>query len=106
MASPPPKSSGAMPPRVPTGKTPPLEKKAEKPESSGDPDGKRSYRRGFLSKSPPRRPRSRHHVADKPRERVIERVVRDFGSAGTWPQLTKTNYDRVVAANEVEASSP
>jgi transposase InsO family protein len=93
MASPSAKSSGATPPCVPTGNTPPPEKKrTDKPGSSGNPDGKKPSRRGFLSRSPPRRPRSRHHADDKPRERVIERVVRDSGSAGTWPQLTKTNY--------------
>jgi hypothetical protein len=29
---------------------------------------------------------------DKPQERVVERIVRDSGSSGIWPQLTKTNY--------------
>jgi hypothetical protein len=33
-----------------------------------------------------------HHDADKPREHVVESVVRESGSSGTWPQLTKTNY--------------
>jgi hypothetical protein len=88
MATPPPKSSGAMPPREPTGKSPP----PEKPGPSDDPDGKKPLLRGFPSKSPPRRPRSRYRDADKPRERVVERVVCDSGSTGTWPQLTKTNY--------------
>jgi hypothetical protein len=27
-----------------------------------------------------------------PQERVVERVVCDSGSSGSWPQLTKTNY--------------
>jgi hypothetical protein len=89
MASPPPKSSGATPPRDPTGKSPPPEKKSG---SSGDPDGKKSLRRRFPSKSPPHRPRSCHHDAVKPRERIVECVVRDSGSTRTWPQLTKTNY--------------
>jgi hypothetical protein len=88
MATPPPKSSGATPPRDPTGKLPP----PEKPRPSDDPDVKKLFRHGFSSKSTPRRPRSRHRDADKPRERVVERVVRDSGSIGTWPQLTKTNY--------------
>jgi hypothetical protein len=88
MATPPPKSSGATPPRDPTGNSPP----PEKPGPSDDPNGKKSFRRGFSSKSPPRRPRSRHRNTDKPRERVVERVIRDSGSTGTWPQLTKTNY--------------
>jgi hypothetical protein len=93
MASPPSKSSGATPSRVPTGKTPPPEKTTEKPGSSNDPDGKKPFRRGFPSKSPPRRPRSRHHDADKPRERVVERVIRDSGSTSSCPQLTKMNYN-------------
>jgi hypothetical protein len=89
MTLPPPKSSGATPPRIPTGKSPPPEKKSG---PSGDTDGKKPSGRGFLSISPPRRPRSRHRDADKPRERIVERVVRDSGSSGSWPQLTKTNY--------------
>jgi hypothetical protein len=88
MATPLPKSSGATPPRDRTGKSPPPEQIGP----SDDPNGKKSFRRGFLSKSPPCRPRSRRRDADKPRERVVERVVRDSGSTGTWPQLTKTNY--------------
>jgi hypothetical protein len=88
MTTPPPKSSGATPTREPTGKSPP----PEKPGPSDDPDSKKSLRRGFPSKSPPRRPRSRYRDADKPRERVVERVVRDSGSMRTWPQLTKMNY--------------
>jgi hypothetical protein len=88
MATPPPKSSGATPPREPTGKSPP----PEKPGPSDDLDGKRPLRRGFPSKSPPRRPRPRYRDAGKPRERVVERVVRDSSSTGTWPQLTKTKY--------------
>jgi hypothetical protein len=88
MATPPPKSSGATPPRDPTGKSPP----PEQPGPSDDPNGKKPFRRGFPSKSPPRWPRSHRHDVDKPRERVVERVVRDSGSTGTWPQLTKTNY--------------
>jgi transposase InsO family protein len=88
MATPQPKSSGATPPREPTGKSPP----PEKPGPSDDPDGKKPLLRGFPSKSPPRQPRSRYRDADKPRERVVERVVCDSGSTGTWPQLTKTNY--------------
>jgi hypothetical protein len=88
MATPPPKSSGATPPRDPTGKSPP----PEQPGPSDDPNGKKPFRRGFPSKSPPRWPRSRCHDVDKPRERVVERVVRDSGSTGTWSQLTKTNY--------------
>jgi hypothetical protein len=88
MASPPPKSSGTTPPCIPTGKSPPPEKKS----GPSDPDGKKSSDRAFLSKSPPHRPRSCHHDADKPRERVVERVVHNSGSSGSWPQLTKTNY--------------
>lgn len=34
-------------------------------------------------------PTSKHRDGDKLRERV---VVRESGSSGTWPQLTKTNY--------------
>jgi hypothetical protein len=42
------------------------------------------------SPSPSRRSRTRN--ARRPRERVIERIIREGGS-GNWPQLTKTNYN-------------
>jgi len=29
----------------------------------------------------------------RPREVVVERVIRETGSSGNWPQLTKTNYN-------------
>jgi hypothetical protein len=89
MTLPPPNSSGGTPPRISTGKSPPPEKKSG---PSGDPDGEKPSDRGFLGKSPPRRPRSCHRDADKPRERVVERIVCDSGSSGSWPQLTKMNY--------------
>jgi hypothetical protein len=38
----------------PSGDSPPPEKKTEKPGPSNDPDGKKSFGRGFRSKSPPR----------------------------------------------------
>ncbi|KAF8672420.1 hypothetical protein HU200_049631 [Digitaria exilis] len=86
MASLPPKRSGA---------TPPPEKKTDQAGGSGGTDGKKKTGR----KSPRRRvSRSpsvpgRHRDTNQPRERVVERVVRDSGSSGTWPQLTKTNYN-------------
>jgi hypothetical protein len=98
MASPPVKSSHTLP-RKPTGKTPPPDlKKPDQPGPSGDsadkkPSGRSMSRKPRKSRSPSRRRGSHHHDADRPRERVVERVIRESSSTGTWPQLTKTNYN-------------
>jgi hypothetical protein len=77
----------------PTGHTPP----PDKPSGSGDNDKKYSGRTppwNRASRSPsPRSRGSRNRKTEKPRERVVERVVRDSSSTGNWPQLTKTNYN-------------
>ncbi|CAN6173886.1 unnamed protein product [Urochloa humidicola] len=86
------------PPRKPSDDTPPPKKKMEKPESSGNGDGKKAHgrrspsRKPSQSRSPSCHRGSRHHDTEKPRERVVERVVREAGSSDAWPQLTKTNY--------------
>lgn len=36
----------------------------------------------------------RHHDANKPRECIVERVIRESSSSGTWPQLTKKKYTK------------
>jgi hypothetical protein len=83
----------------PTGHTPPPDKKKEdKPSGSGNDDGKKSSRRTpprnrASRSSSPRSRGSRNRKTEKPRERVVERVVRDSSSAGSWPHLTKTNYN-------------
>jgi rRNA maturation endonuclease Nob1 len=83
----------------PTGHTPPPDKKKEdKPSGSGNGDAKKSSGhtppRNRASRSPsPRSRGSRNRKTEKPHERVVERVVRDSSSAGSWPQLTKTNYN-------------
>jgi hypothetical protein len=97
MASPPVKS-GHTPSHKPTGNTPPPDpKKTDHPGPSGDsadkkPSGRSSSRKPQKSRSPSRRHGSRHHDADKPRALVVERVILESSSAGTWPQLTKMNY--------------
>lgn len=48
------------------------------------------------SRLPSRRSRTRNarrSQTRRPHEVVIERVIRDAGGSGNWPQLTKTNYD-------------
>jgi hypothetical protein len=82
MGSPPLKSSGATPPRDPSGKSPLSEKKVEKVGTSGDSDGKKKIGRRSSSQRPPSRSQSPshrrghcHRNAAKPRERVIERVI-------------------------------
>lgn len=84
----------ATPPPKPRSATPRPEKK-EKLEGSKGADGKKETG----CKSPRRRPSrspstsrcrgSLHHDSTQPRERV----VRDSGSSGAWPQLTKNNYN-------------
>jgi hypothetical protein len=71
----------------------------EKVGTSGDSDGKKNTGRRSSSRRPPSRSLSpshrrghRHRDADKPREHVIERVIRDSGTGGNCPQLTKMNY--------------
>ena len=63
--------------------------------SGGDktpsPKGKSPLRTPSPSRSPPRRSHTRD--ARPRREVVVERVIRESGGAGNWPQLTKTNYD-------------
>ena len=65
------------------GRTPPVKEKGD----------------GSGVKSPPRAPskslsrRSRTRDARRPREVVIERIIREGGGSGNWPQLTKTNYN-------------
>ncbi|XP_025815691.1 uncharacterized protein LOC112892792 [Panicum hallii] len=82
----------ATPPPKPTGTTPPPKGTPGDAKGKKTPGRRSSSRKPSKSRSPPRRRGSRHHDADKTRERVVERVVRDSGSSGTWPQLTKTNY--------------
>jgi hypothetical protein len=99
MASPPVKS-GHTPPRKSTGTSlPPDTKKTKKPGPSGDsdrkkPSGRSSSRKPRQSHTPLHRRGSHHHDADKPRERVVECVIRESRTSGTWPQLTKTNYTK------------
>jgi len=64
------------------GRTPPS-------KDQGEGSGKSPSR--APSKSPARRSRTRD--ARRPREIVVERIIREGGGAGTWPQLTKTNYN-------------
>jgi hypothetical protein len=63
--------------------------------SGGDkmpsPKGKSPLRTPSPIRSPPRRSHTRD--ARPRREVVVERVIRESGGAGNWPQLTKTNYD-------------
>jgi hypothetical protein len=83
----------------PTEHTPPLEKKEDKPSGSRDGDSKKDSGRtppqNRASHSPSLRfHSSRNHKIEKPHERVVERITRDLSSTGSWPQLTKTNYNK------------
>ena len=71
--------------------SPPSKDKKEKGDGSGNKTPPRS-------RSPRRRSRrgdcSRSHTRDarRPREVVVERIIREGSSSGNWPQLTRTNY--------------
>lgn len=74
------------PPSKPHGSTPPPEK------THGDAEGKKSFGRRSPHRKPSPSPSPLRRRGSRPRERVVERIVRDSGSSGSWPQLTKTNY--------------
>ena len=89
MASPP--RRGRSPPKVGSSggiKTPPASPKGKTPQRTPSP-----------SRSPPHRSRT-HDVrrqyrreSHRPREVIVKHVIRETGSSGNWPQLTKTNYN-------------
>ena len=60
----------------------------EKGDGSGSKSTDKSPR--APSRSPARRSRTRD--ARRIREVVVERIVREGGGSGNWPQLTRTNY--------------
>ncbi|CAN6248051.1 unnamed protein product [Urochloa humidicola] len=83
------------PQRRSRGRTPPAKEKnkvdpSAKDSTSGD---KSPPRKKSPSPVPVRRPRTGSSRSRHPREVIVERVVRESGSSGNWPQLTKTNYD-------------
>ena len=74
-------SSGGIktPPASPKGKTPQRTPSPSRslPHHSRTRDARRQYRR----------------ESRRPREVVVERVIRETGSSGNWSQLMKTNYN-------------
>jgi len=72
---------------------------SKKDDGSGGSGGKTPPCTPTLTRSPPRRSRtrdarrSRTRDARRSREVVIERIIREGSSSGNWPQLTRTNYN-------------
>ena len=69
-----------------------LAKKKDDPKKNDGSSGsgvKTPQRTPSPTHSPTRRSRMRD--ARRPREVIVERIIRE-GSSGNWPQLTKTNY--------------
>jgi hypothetical protein len=88
MASPP--RRGRSPPKVESSgnKTPPASPKGKALQCTPSPSPSPPHRSRTRDARPQYRRESRH-----PREVIVERVIRETGSSGHWPQLTKTNYN-------------